>query len=117
MIRGIGVDIVNIARIEEALESRRERFLRRVFTRDEAAYSMARPRPAAHLAARFAAKEAVKKAAGARFRWTDIEVRNAPCGKPSVSVKGAGGDIMLRLSISHTDEYAVAFVTVEEKPL
>ena len=114
MIKGLGVDITSIERIENILEARKERFLKRVFTGREAAYCMAMSRPAVHLAGRFAAKEAVKKAAGAGRRWTDIEIINDSEGKPEVRLKNQGEGLIIHISISHSDDYAIAFVTVEE---
>lgn len=115
MIKGVGVDITEVARIENALNTRGTRFLERIFTEKEAAYCMGTARPAVHLAGRFAAKEAVKKAAGAGGKWTDIEVTNDMNGKPSVRLKNRSRGIIVNLSISHSDDYAVAFATVEEE--
>ncbi len=115
MIKGVGVDITSIKRIESVLDAHKERFLKRVFTAAESAYCMAMSRPAVHLAGRFAAKEAVKKAAGAGRGWTDIEIVNDEKGKPSVRLKNHGEGLRINISISHSDDYAVAFVTVEEK--
>ena len=115
MIRGVGVDIESVGRIEKALNTRGERFLKRVFTGSEAAYCLGMPRPAIHLAGRFAAKEAVKKAAGAGRRWTDIEIINDENRKPVVHIKNQDKGVIINLSISHSDDYAVAFATFEEK--
>lgn len=115
MIKGVGVDIEAVGRIEKVLNTRGKRFLERVFTEKEAAYCLGMARPAVHLAGRFAAKEAVKKAAGAGSRWTDIEVINDENRKPVVRLKNKGEGVVINLSISHSDDYAVAFATVEEK--
>ncbi len=115
MIRGVGVDITSINRVENVLDAHKERFLKRVFTPAESAYCMSMRRPAVHLAGRFAAKEAVKKAAGAGRAWTGIEILNDEEGKPAVRLKNHGEGLRINISISHSDDYAVAFVTVEEK--
>lgn len=115
MLKGIGVDLASIDRIEGVLRKHGDRFLKRVFTPAEAAYCMAMPRPGAHLAARFAAKEAVKKAAGPRLGWKEIEVINERTGKPRIRLKNPADNETVLLSLSHSDEHAVAFVTVEEK--
>ena len=88
MAAGIGIDVIEIARIERALE-RRPRLRERLFTADELAYADARARPGRHLAARFAAKEAVIKALGAdRVGPGSIEIV-ATGGAPAVRLTGA----------------------------
>ncbi len=115
-----GVDIIEIKRVRKAVEGNRERFLGKVFTRDEIDYC--EQRAAAkyqHYAARFAAKEAVAKALGLGFTngiwWTDIEVIKDPNGKPSIKLYGQAeataqvlGIKSLNISLSHCKEYAVA---------
>lgn len=121
----IGVDIVEVHRIEAAAARWSERFLRRVFTPQELAYCAGR---AQSLAGRFAAKEAVSKALGTGWAaqqphaagwvdWTEIEVVRQESGEPGVLLHGkaaaragALGLVGWRLSISHTESYAVAFV-------
>jgi holo-[acyl-carrier protein] synthase len=84
---GIGLDLLEIERLERALE-RRPRLAERLFTRDERAYADARVRPAQHLAARFCAKEAVAKALGLSA-WSHHEVEVvAGDGAPSVRLSG-----------------------------
>ncbi|HWI55131.1 MAG TPA: holo-ACP synthase [Desulfobacteria bacterium] len=118
MIKGTGVDIVEISRIEKAI-NRRDGFLRRVYTVRELEDCMAEKPRTSSLAARFAAKEAVSKALGTgigKVKWTDIEIINQSTGKPEVFLRGGARDIMLELgiatielSMSHSREYAVAF--------
>lgn len=115
MIKGVGVDITNVGRIENALNKHGAKFLKRVFTDKETAYCMSMAKPALHLAGRFAAKEAIKKAAGAGRKWTDIEVINDINRKPAVRLKTRAGGVIINLSISHSDDYAVALATVEEE--
>jgi len=113
-----GVDIVSVTRIEGMVARWGERFLKRIFTDGEIAYSMARVRPARSLAARFAAKEAFFKAVAA---WHDggmghksIEVVTSAAGAPGLSPHGrarkALGDRVASLSMSHEDDFAVALV-------
>lgn len=119
MIKGTGVDIVEISRIEEAAGAS-GRFLKRVFTDAELTYCSGGKRRWASLAARFAAKEAVSKALGSgigRVRWNDIEIVNREDGKPQVLLHGEAsrlaaqmGIAKLEVSLSHSREYAVAFV-------
>ena len=108
----VGVDLIEIARIERALE-RYPRFRERCFTEAERAYS--RPRPAESYAGRFAGKEAVGKAlgVGVRFTWKDIEIVGRP--KPSVSLSGRTrgawerlGSGEIDLSMTHSRELAAA---------
>jgi holo-[acyl-carrier protein] synthase len=114
-----GVDLVDCGRLAEVIERHGERFLRRVFTAAELAYCCGRKREIEHLAGRFAAKEAVLKVLGTGWRnginWTDIEVVNAPSGRPIVHLAGRcrqladeQGIATVLLSISHTAAHAMA---------
>ncbi len=120
-IIGHGVDIVEVARIGAMLEEHGERFLTRCFTDGERGYATGRKRAAEHLAGRFAAKEAVLKAIGTGWRsgiaWTDIEVHLLPSGQPEIELHrmAAAAAMQLgitewKLSISHTEQYAMASV-------
>jgi holo-[acyl-carrier protein] synthase len=120
---GTGIDIVEVKRIEQILARRKEKFLDRVFTRDEIDYCMNKARPAMHLAARFAAKEAVAKALGTGFskgiRMRDIEVVAAQKGSPSVKLHRAAarrcealGATGILLSLSHTGDLALAHADI-----
>lgn len=117
-----GVDLIEIARVERVLERHGERFLERVFTPAEISYSRRRP---AELAARFAAKEAVSKALGVGMRmmardgirWHEAEIVGDHRGKPLVRLHGRAAERAEELglsewsvSLSHTDEHAIAFV-------
>lgn len=87
MIIGVGLDLIEIDRIRQALD-RRPRFADRCFTPDEIAYCSAKPFPAQHYAARFAAKEAVGKALGRGMtRWREVEVVRGR-GAPTVRLHG-----------------------------
>lgn len=115
-----GVDIIEIRRIQQVAEKYGERFLRRIYTEREIAYCHGR---APQLASRFAAKEAAMKALGTGLRgvrWWDIEVvRERGCA-PSIQLHGTAraraerlGIGHLAVSLSHSEEYAVAFVVGE----
>ncbi len=113
----VGVDMIEIGRVEAALGRFGERFLKRVYTTVEVAFCRGRVR---ELAARFAAKEAVMKALGTGARglaWRDIEVLPNRRGKPLVYLYGRAkaraeriGLTGMDVSLSHSREYAVAFV-------
>jgi holo-[acyl-carrier protein] synthase len=119
-VRGIGIDLVPIARVRQVMERWPERFVARVFTPEEIAYCRARKDPAPHFAARFAAKEAGLKALGTGLRlgvsWRELEVRRERGGPPVLVLRGRsreiarqrhGADRML-LALSHDGEYAIA---------
>ncbi|MFH0732690.1 MAG: holo-ACP synthase [Candidatus Omnitrophota bacterium] len=119
MIIGTGVDIVEIPRLKKAVIKWKDKFLKRVFTDNEIAYSKEKPHSYQHLAARFAAKEAVLKAFGngwnKRVEWTDVEIWNEESGKPVVKVYGnvkkmkdKMGVVDIAVSLSHARTYAVA---------
>ena len=118
-----GVDIIEISRVKQVLERYGQRFLDRVYTAGEIAYCRGR---APNLAARFAAKEATMKALGTGVRgvgWKDIEVIRHESGAPSVLLHGRGkrraqrlGVRDISLSLSHSREYAVAFVVIQREP-
>lgn len=123
MVKGIGVDIVDIARIKRMVE-RGDRFIDTVFSEPEIAYCRSKHSCEIHFAARFAAKEAFFKALGTgwRFgmRWDEVSISNDDLGKPSISLSGTTHDFFaknhlqhIHLSISHTKTNAVAFVVVE----
>jgi holo-[acyl-carrier protein] synthase len=112
---GVGIDLIEIDRIERALE-RHPRLAERIFTEGERAYAGAKARPGRHLAARFAAKEAVVKALGldGGFSLRDIEVVAGE--PPSVRLFGrpaeraAGAEIEISLTHSRDNAAAVAIV-------
>ncbi len=100
-----GIDLVEVARIERLLEEHGERFLARIYTQGEVAYASANPaRRAEHLAARFAAKEAVMKALGTGWArgvaFADIEVVRDGAGKPGVVLHGAAASLADELGVS-----------------
>ena len=117
----VGVDLVDVGRFRAALARHAERLTGRVLTAEEAVYCLSRPDPAPHVAARFAAKEAVIKCLGGACAFRDIEVVRALSGHPSILLRGraaerAAGRAVL-ISLSHLDHLAVAFaVLVEAEP-
>lgn len=124
-IIGIGSDIVKVSRIEKLVQRYDQRFLQRVFTAAETAYAFSKARPALHLAARFAAKEAFVKALGSGLRkglnWCDIEVVNNQLGQPQLKLYSAAQKACNEkrattwVSLSHEQEFALAFVVLEER--
>lgn len=121
MILGIGNDICDIRRIEKTLERFGERFLRKVFTAEERRKAFSRAHPAATLAKRFAAKEAMTKALGTGFRYgvhfSGIGVVNAPTGRPTLQLTGGAAKrlaemvpdgFIARIDLTLTDEYPLA---------
>ncbi|MBW2391711.1 MAG: holo-ACP synthase [Deltaproteobacteria bacterium] len=124
MIRGIGVDIVKVDRIEQAVERWGDRFLKRIFTPAEIERCQQRARPAQCLALRFAAKEAFAKALGLGMRkglrWRDIEVVHDHLGKPDLLLHNQAQRLLEAmeasrtwLSLSDERESALAVVVLE----
>ena len=123
-VLGIGVDLVECARIEHSLERFGERFLKRVFTAGEIEYSQSMKYPARHLAARFAAKEAASKAFGTgigkSMGWKDIDVRRKESGEPYVVLEGGAQKLAeerkvskVLITLSHTEHHAMAVIVLE----
>lgn len=123
-IIGIGVDMVEVARIEHSLERFGERFVNRVFTEGEIAYCNSMKFPARHFAARFAAKEAASKAFGTgigkAMSWRDIDVCKKESGEPFMVLAGGAkemaherGASKVWISLTHTDHHAVAMIALE----
>src|SRR5262245_48265271 len=121
-IVGIGTDTVECIRIGRLIERHGEQFLSRVYTEREMRSCQARKRPYQHFAVRWAAKEAVLKSLGIKWRpgmaWTDIEIRHDAAGIPRVVLRGAIKDLArqrgvgaILLSTSHCRAYATAYVT------
>lgn len=127
MITGIGVDLVEVPRMRRVIRRQGSRFLERIFTAQELDYSRRRRFSAEHLAARFAAKEAVAKAFGDRqglaMRWQDVAVTHAESGQPRVKLAGPAQRLQrskrvhrIHLSLTHTARYAVAIAVLEGTP-
>jgi holo-[acyl-carrier protein] synthase len=123
-VLGIGVDLIECARIQHSLDRFGERFLHRVFTDGEIEYSMSMKFPARHLAARFAGKEAVSKAFGTgigkAMGWRNIDIQKKPSGEPFLVFSGPAQELATNrgvtsalITLSHTDHHAVAYVVLE----
>jgi len=118
-IIGHGIDITEVARIGRMVAEHGEKFFERCFTERERTYAGERKRRDEHLAARFAAKEAVLKALGTGWSdgigWTDVEVVLLPSGQPTVKLSGRAAEVAATqgvtawtLSLSHTESHAIA---------
>ncbi len=126
MILGVGVDLIEVARIQRALENPRigQRVRQRVFSDGEVEYCERRKRKYESYAGRFAAKEAVMKALGRgwgrKVGWLDIEVVLAVSGEPGISLHDKASSFArelgiehFSLSITHTESYAIAYLIAE----
>ena len=121
MIYGVGNDVVEIGRIEKALERFGERFARRILCESELRRFSGHRKPAAYLAKRFAAKEAFTKALGTGIRhpanWHGVWVANLPSGKPVLHFTNGLKELLQERNVSHahlslSDERGIAFATV-----
>lgn len=127
ILLGLGCDIIEIERIRGALQRHGDRFLQRVFTEEERAYSFGHKYPQRHLAARFAAKEAVSKAfttgIGAELGWKSVSVFHGSRLEPQVRLDDRGRTLLQRvggthvqISLSHTDNVAMAVAALVRAP-
>ncbi len=117
MIKGVGIDIVEVERIKKAIE-KNDRFISRLFTEREISLYISKGSKLTTIAGKFAAKEAVSKAIGTGLRdikWKDIEVLNDEMGKPYVKLHNNAKNIAysqdiseILITISHTRYNAVA---------
>jgi holo-[acyl-carrier protein] synthase len=123
LLLGLGSDLIDVERIAGVLERQGDRFLNRVFTDEERAYCFGMKYPHKHLAARFAAKEAVSKAfttgIGAELGWKSISVYHGSRHEPLVRLDEKGeallrqvGGTNVLLTLSHTDTAAMAVAAV-----
>ena len=124
MILGIGIDIIEVARVQASVKRFGERFLKRILLPDEIAYCQSHKVAAPFIAARFAAKEAISKAfgtgIGGRLGWHDMEVKHKESGQPFVVLYGSGQRLMqerggraVLISLSHAENYAAAVAILE----
>ncbi len=124
MILGIGIDIIEVARIAASHEQFGARFANRILLPDEIAYCLSHRNPAPVLAARLAAKEAISTAfgtgIGAQLGWRDMEIRRKASGEPFVALHGKGQALFesrraqrLLVSLSHTEHYAAVTAVLE----
>ena len=120
----IGVDIVNVERISKNIDDVNNRFINRVYTKDEINYCMSRKNFSHHFAGRLAGKEAVSKALRLSWEkglnWKDIEIINEENGLPRVKLHGEIKKLAnerkirnIKISISHEKDYAVAFAVTD----
>jgi holo-[acyl-carrier protein] synthase len=125
MIVGTGVDLIEIERVKAAHEKHGDRFIKRLFTEQEAAYCLKKMDPYPSLAGRFAAKEAVIKSFshgfGGRWKWIQIEVVREMSGKPTIRLTGILEKLRLErginavhLSIAHSKRDATATILLEK---
>ena len=121
MILGIGIDIIEINRIKESVDKFGESFLKKIYTKTELDYSLSRKNKYQHLAARFAAKEAIYKALSNDtdkiYSWQDIEIYNEPNGMPLVKLKGDLESFLsngknLKISMSHSRDYVTCVAII-----
>jgi len=126
MVLGIGIDIIEVARVRASYEKFGERFVNRVLHPNEIAYCLSHRDPAPFLAVRFAAKEAISKAfgtgIGAQLGWQDMEVGRRESGEPFVILHGLGRKLLqerraraILISLSHTQNYAAAVAVLESE--
>ncbi len=124
MILGLGIDIIEVARIEASYQKFGERFLNRLLHPNEIAYCLSHKAPGPFLAARFAAKEAISKAfgtgIGAQLNWHDMEVGRKVTGEPFVILHDGGQKLLevrgaraVLISLSHTQVHATAVAILE----
>ena len=124
MILGVGIDIIEVARIAASLEKFGHRFGERILSKAEIDYCLAHRSPAPFVAARFAAKEAISKAfgtgIGAQLGWQDMEIAHRESGEPYVILHGKGKKLFearraknIFVSISHTEAYAAVVSVLE----
>lgn len=124
MIHGIGMDLVEVDRIEDSMRKFGDRFLARILRPEEICYCQGQGRPSLHVAARFAAKEAASKAfgtgIGTDLGWLDLEVVRDCFGKPGLIFHDAGAALAkkrgirgVHLTLTHTGATAGATVILE----
>lgn len=122
VIDGVGIDVVEIPRMQQTIDRWGEAFLNKILTASELEYTRSKMNPTVHIAGRFAVKEAVSKALrtgwSGGFRWKDVEVTNDPSGKPSVTLQGKARELLkngsVKISISHSDQVVVAIAIIHQ---
>jgi holo-[acyl-carrier protein] synthase len=124
MILGVGIDIIEVARIQASFDRFGERFVNRILLPDEIRYCLSHRVPGPFLAARFAAKEAISKAfgtgIGSQLGWQDMEIGRKESGEPFVILHGPGRKLLearggrhVLVSLSHTQAHACAVAILE----
>lgn len=123
ILLGLGADLIDVERVRGVLDRQGDRFLERVFTQEERDYCFSHKFPHKHLAARFAAKEAVAKAfttgIGAELGWKSVSVCHGDRQQPLVRLDDKGAALLrqvggtgILLSLSHTDSAAFAVAAI-----
>ncbi len=124
MVIGLGIDIIEIDRIQESIEKFGDKFLNKIYTQNEITYCLSKQNKYQHLAARFAAKEAVYKALESGWEkgttWQNIEVFNEKSGMPYVKLNGKlqsflADDKSVKISISHSRDYVTCVAIIYKK--
>jgi holo-[acyl-carrier protein] synthase len=124
MVIGIGIDIIEIERIRKSVDTYGNSFLNKIYTQKELEYCMSKYNKYQHLAARFAAKEAIYKAIATGWEkeatWKNIEITNEINGMPVVKFLGQLKDFVsddkdIKVSLSHSDNYVVAVAIIYKK--
>jgi len=124
LILGVGIDIIEVQRVEAAHKKFGARFMKRILRPSELAYCLSHKSPGPHLAARFAGKEAVSKAFGTgighQLGWQDIEICRKASGEPYIVLHDKGKILLrkrrgraVRISLSHTAQHATAIAILE----
>ena len=113
----IGTDIVKVSRIKDLLTTKQEKFLNKIFTEEEIAYCNSHSKPEIHFSGKYAAKEAVKKALLSndlieQISLKDIKILNKDNKVPYVIIDNI--ELNCNVSISHEEEYAIAFVLIQK---
>ena len=113
-----GVDIVDVARIKKSIENYKEKFLNKIFSKDEQYYCFSKSNPNIHFSGKFAAKEAVMKSILSSedvklISFLDISIINDSNGIPKVEIKNLPG-VNIKISISHTEHQAIAFAIYDK---
>jgi holo-[acyl-carrier protein] synthase len=127
LLLGLGVDVIEVARVRGVVERQGERFLQRVFTEEERAYCFGRAYPHKHLAARFAAKEAVSKCfttgIGAELGWKSVSIYHGMRSEPLVRLDDKGEALLRRIgathvlvTLSHSEISAIAVAALVRVP-
>jgi len=125
MVLGLGTDLIETRRVKESVDRFGARFLERIFTAGEIAYCTRKKNAAESFAARFAAKEAGAKALGTGISrgvsWREFEVKREASGRPSLHLSGRAAELAeamgvkrVQLSLTHSQEFALAVVVVED---
>ena len=124
MVLGIGIDIIEIERIKHSVKKYGDRFLNKIFTSVELEYSLSKKNKYQHLAARFAAKEAIAKALSSLgdkgFSWKNVEIYNEKNGMPRVKLFNElkellSNDESLKITMSHSEHYVTCFAILYKK--